>query len=51
MLFDQGGLHLYVTPTGRKSFRIKYRLGGKEQLLTIGAVPGVSLDAVQARCD
>ncbi len=50
-LFDQGGLHLYVAPTGRKSFRMKFRLGGKEQLLTIGAVPEVSLDAARARCD
>jgi integrase len=50
-LFDQGGLHLYVAPTGRKSFRMKYRFGGKEQLLTIGAVPEVSLDAARARCD
>ncbi|TCP68093.1 integrase arm-type DNA-binding domain-containing protein [Sphingomonas sp. PP-CE-1G-424] len=50
-LFDQGGLHLYVAPTGRKSFRVKYRLGGKEQLLTIGAVPEVTLDAARARCD
>ena len=50
-LFDQAGLHRYVAPTGRKSFRIKYRLGGKEQLLTIGAVPEVSLDAARARCD
>ena len=50
-LFDQGGLHLYVAPTGRKSFRMKYRLGRKEQLLTIGAVPEVTLDAARARCD
>ncbi len=50
-LFDQGGLHLYVAPTGRKSFRLKYRFGGKEQLLTIGAVPEVTLDAARARCD
>lgn len=50
-LFDQGGLHLYVAPTGRKSFRIKFHLGGKELLLTIGAVPEVSLDIARARCD
>ncbi len=50
-LFDQGGLHLYVAPTGRKSFRMKFRMAGKEQLLTIGAVPEVSLDAARARCD
>lgn len=50
-LFDQGGLHLYVAPTGRKSFRMKYRVGGKEQLLTIGAVPEVTLDTARARAD
>ncbi|MBE2990904.1 integrase arm-type DNA-binding domain-containing protein [Sphingomonas sp. CFBP 13603] len=50
-LFDQGGLHLYVTPGNRKTFRIKFRFGGKEQLLTIGSVPEVSLDAARARCD
>nr|WP_274705448.1 Arm DNA-binding domain-containing protein [Sphingomonas sp. H160509] len=44
-------MHLYVAPTGRKSFRIKFRFGGKELLLTIGAVPEVSLDAARARCD
>lgn len=50
-LFDQGGLHLYVAPTGRKSFRVKFRMAGKELLLTIGAVPEVTLDAARARCD
>jgi hypothetical protein len=49
--FDQGGLHLYVVPTGRMSFRMKFSLDGKEQLLTIGAVAEVSLDAARARCD
>ncbi len=50
-LFDQGGLHLYVAPTGRKSFRMRFRFGGKEQLLTIGAVPEVSLNDARVRCD
>ncbi len=50
-LFDQGGLHLFVAPGGRKAFRMKFRFGGKEQLLTIGAVPEVSLDAALARRD
>jgi integrase len=50
-LFDQGGLHLYVAPTGRKSFRMRFRFAGREQLLTIGAVPEVTLDAARARCD
>jgi integrase len=50
-LFDQGGLHLYIAPTGRKSFRMRFRFAGKEQLLTIGAVPEVTLDAARARRD
>jgi len=50
-LFDQGGLHLYVAPTGRKSFRMRFRFGGKEQLLTIGAVPEVSLIDARVRCE
>ncbi len=50
-LFDQGGLHLYVAPTGRKSFRMRFRFSGKEQLLTIGAVPEVSLNDARVRCD
>ncbi|SEM73713.1 Site-specific recombinase XerD [Sphingomonas gellani] len=43
-LTDERGLHLFVAPTGLKSFRWRFRLGGKEQLLTIGEWPNVSLD-------
>ncbi len=50
-LFDQGGLNLYVTPGNRKTFRMRFRFGGKEQLLTIGSVPEATLDAARARCD
>ena len=50
-LFDQGGLRLYVARKGRKTFRLKFRMAGKERLLTIGAVPEVLLDAARARCD
>jgi hypothetical protein len=38
-LHDSGGLHLLVRPTGSKTFRMKYRRKGKEQLLTIGSWP------------
>lgn len=49
-LHDSGGLHLLVRPTGTKTFRMKYRRRGKEQLLTIGSWPDVSLaDARGAR--
>jgi hypothetical protein len=35
-LADAGGLYLFVTPTGFKSWRLKYRFGGEEKRLTFG---------------
>jgi integrase len=46
-LADSGGLFLYIAPTGGKLWRLKYRVGGREQLLSFGAYPAVSL--AQAR--
>ncbi|WDA41447.1 tyrosine-type recombinase/integrase [Erythrobacter sp. BLCC-B19] len=40
---DSGGLFLHVSPKNHKSWRFKYRLDGKEQLLTLGTYPEVSL--------
>lgn len=40
---DSMGLYLYVTPAGLKSWRMKYRYGGKEKLLTFGQYPQVPL--------
>ena len=37
-LFDGGGLFLLVTPTGGKLWRLKYRFGGTEKLLTLGTL-------------
>ncbi|MEN3973068.1 integrase arm-type DNA-binding domain-containing protein [Sphingomicrobium sp. XHP0235] len=42
-LFDQGGLFLYVAPSGLKSWRWKYRIGGKEKQLVFGRYPGMGL--------
>src|SRR4051812_27718355 len=50
-LHDSGGLHLLVRPTGSKTFRMKYRRKGKEQLLTIGSWPEVSLGDARASRD
>ncbi|MBK7025160.1 MAG: integrase arm-type DNA-binding domain-containing protein [Sulfuritalea sp.] len=44
---DQGGLHLYATPTGGMSWRYKYRFAGKEKLLTLGQYPDVGLAAAR----
>lgn len=42
-LFDTMGLHLKIEPTGSRLWRLKYRYGGKEKLLSLGAYPYISL--------
>lgn len=42
-LHDSGGLFLYVTKAGFRSWRFKYRFHGKEKRLTFGGYPEVSL--------
>ena len=42
-LFDGGGLFLLVTPAGGKWWRLKYRISGKEKLLSLGIYPDVPL--------
>lgn len=46
-LADGEGLYLYVTPSGYKSWRMKFRVGGKEKRLVFGPYPEISL--VEAR--
>ena len=48
-LADGGGLFLLVTPTGGKWWRLKYRIDGKEKLLSLGTWPDVSLKDARAR--
>jgi len=48
-LFDGGGLFLLVTPTGGKLWRLKYRFGGTEKLLTLGAYPQTTLTDARKR--
>lgn len=50
-LTDERGLHLFVTKLGTKSFRMRFRLAGKEQLLTIGQWPEVTLDQARERAE
>ncbi len=42
-LSDGGGLHVLVAPNGSKLWRLKYRIGGIEKLLSIGKYPLISL--------
>ncbi|WP_457564153.1 tyrosine-type recombinase/integrase [Caminibacter sp.] len=47
-MFDGDGLYLEVKPTGRKVWRVKYRLFGKEKTYTIGDYPAISLSQARA---
>lgn len=49
---DGGGLQLWVQPTGSKLWRVAYRFGGKQKLLSLGSYPLISLaDARRIRDD
>jgi len=50
-LADEKGLYLFVTPSGAKSWRFKYRFGPKEKLLTFGLFPEVSIAEARERRD
>lgn len=42
-LSDERGLFLLVTPTGGRLWRLKYRVQGREKLISLGAYPDVTL--------
>ena len=46
-MFDPNGLFLLVTPAGGKLSRFRYKIGGKEKLLSIGPYPEVMLSAAR----
>lgn len=48
---DSGGLYLYVATTGLKSWRMKFRMHGKEKLLTFGPYPEVKLTEARDKRD
>lgn len=48
-LADGGGLYLWVYADGRKYWRLRYWLGGKEKSLSLGVYPHVSLKAARAK--
>lgn len=50
-LFDSGGLYLEVSPAGGKLWRLKYRYGGKEKRLALGAYPDTGLRDARERRD
>lgn len=48
---DEKGLFLLVSPSGGKWWRLKYRFGGKEKLLSLGTYPEVGLKDARERRD
>jgi len=50
-LFDAGGLYLEVSPAGGKLWRLKYRHGGKEKRLALGAYPDTGLKDARDKRD
>jgi integrase len=50
-LFDERGLFMLVTPAGGRLWRFRYKRGGLEKLLTLGAYPEVSLKRAREKRD
>ncbi len=50
-LADGGGMFLLVRPNGGKWWRLRYRFQGKEQLLSLGTYPQVSLKEARNKRD
>jgi integrase len=50
-LSDGGGLHLLVQPGGSKLWRFRYRFGGRESMLSLGAFPATSLADARSKRD
>ena len=46
-LVDTGGLHLFVTPQGGKLWRLRYKVAGREKVLSFGPYPEVTLAATR----
>jgi integrase len=50
-LFDERGLYLLVMPSGGRLWRLKYRMYGREKLISLGAYPDVALSRARERRD
>src|SRR3981081_4864647 len=48
---DERGLYLLVTPTGGRLWRLRYRMGGREKLISLGAYPDVPLKRAREKRD
>ena len=48
---DGGGLHLFVTPSGVRSWRWRYEVDGRERTMVLGRYPGLSLAGARVARD
>ena len=50
-LGDGGGLYILIEPNGSKSWRFRYKIRGKENMLSLGVFPIVTLAQARGRRD
>ena len=50
-LADGGGLYLLINPSGARWWRLKYRVEGREKLISLGVYPDVPLKDARERRD
>ncbi|WP_428558876.1 MAG: Arm DNA-binding domain-containing protein [Solidesulfovibrio sp. DCME] len=50
-LKDERGLYLEISPNGGKWWRLRYWIGGKENRISLGVYPDVSLKEARERRD
>ena len=48
-LRDGGGLYLLINSNDTKQWRLRYRVGGRESMLSLGSYPATSLKAARTR--
>jgi len=48
-LYDSEGLFVVVTPSGGKLWRLRFKFGGKEKLLALGAYPKIGLTSARKK--
>ena len=49
-MFDGDGLFLHLMPTGSKIWRVAYRIGGSQKMLTLGKYPEITLSQARDLC-
>ena len=50
-LTDGGGLYVFVNPNGSRWWRFRYRVQGREKLISLGVYPEISLREARERRD